>query len=797
MVRRNPEIARLRRAWTGALSLAGMAILALSCAASAQAEVTGASENLRTGWYPDEPALTHELLQGGGFQQAFKDNLQGQIYAQPLVADGTLLVATEMNWVYGLNPNTGSQLWARQFGTPVNAGEKGIECADLSPYIGITGTPVIDTTSNVAYFASNSYIDSKEIPGKIAWYMNAIELASGKELANFPVQIAGTARNLPGEVEFIPTQELQRPALLMMNGVVYAGFGSHCDKTPYEGWVVGVSSSGELRTMWATSKLGGSIWQSGSGLISDRPGQILFTTGNEAGGLVAGEGDPPPGFGTEPPEGRFGESVLRVEVQPGGELKPTDFFSPADNALLDEHDLDLGSSAPIALPSRYFGTPSVPDLLVQGGKEGYVYLLNRDNLGGMGQGPLSTENDLVVQKLGSYGAVWDGDAVWPGDGGYVCIPSVAPERSDSGSSNYMRFFKYGEEAGEPRLSLAAESPESEPFWFGSGSPIVTSDGASNGTGVLWITRCPTTGCGNAQLVAYNPVPLGKRSLQTLWSAPIGVATKFSRPLAANGHVYVGNFEGQLFGFSGPQLTPSSESLNLGKAPVGAQLTGQVTFTNTGSSRLDVSTVRAPSPPFTAGLPAPSTAIEPGHAIVVRVAFTPTEAGGFTGSLGLTTQAGETTLVLSGAATPAGEPTPTSGAGGSAPVTLTTPNVPGTLASTVEPPVLLTALRIGSIPARRGGARHELRLTYTLSRASTVEVTAARRVVSRRCRAGGATCIHYLPIRLRLRVAANAGSNTLVVNLARLPAGYYRLAIVPLPRTGVSGVARYGRFRVVR
>ena len=199
----------------------------------------------------------------GSFQRVFTSSLQGQIYAQPLTANGTLLVATEDNWVYGLDPNSGAVRWGKQFGTPVESSEKPIECGDLAPHIGVTGTPVIDTDHNVAYFVSNQYVSGNG-PGPIAWYMHAVELGSGNEVAGFPVKIEGEAQNLPG-VTFKATQELQRPALLMMNGVVYAGFGSHCDRAPYEGWVAGVSTSGQLTTMWGTSGKGGAIWQAGGG----------------------------------------------------------------------------------------------------------------------------------------------------------------------------------------------------------------------------------------------------------------------------------------------------------------------------------------------------------------------------------------------------------------------------------------------------------------------------------------------------------------------------------------------------
>jgi outer membrane protein assembly factor BamB len=638
-----------------------VAVVALAGAGPAFAEVTGAADNLRTGWYPDEPSLTPSLLGGGGFQQLFKDPLEGQIYAQPLTANGTLLVVTEENWAYGIDPLTGAVRWEKNFGTAVEAGEEAqdpVKCTDLAPRVGITGTPVIDTEHNVAYFVSNSYVSGSS--GAIAWYMHAIDLGSGNEVAGFPKKIEGEAQNLPG-VTFEAPQELQRPALLMMNGVVYAAFGGHCDNPPYEGWIVGVSTSGQIATKWATSAHGGSIWQAGGGLVSDAPGQILFTTGNGTG--VFGESDPAKGPGDHPPEGKLGESVVRVAVQSQGTLQPTDFFSPFNNAELDEHDFDLGSSAPVALPSQYFGTPSVPNLIVQDGKQGNIYLLNRDALGGMREGP--GETDQVVQKLGPFGGVWDGSAVWPGDGGYVYIPTVSAGGEEGGSEGSLLFLKYGVQGGAPTLSRAAESAANEKFAFGSGSPIVTSNGTSSGSGVMWITRCPVATCVNAKLVAYNPVPAGEKALQVLWSGPIGIANKFSRPDASNGHVYVGNKEGDIFGYSGPALTPSTTSLALGVVPVGGQATGTVTFTNTGTP-LKVGAVRAPSGPFEAtGLPPVGTIIEPGQVISVGVAFRPASLGSFSGSLGLTTEAGETNIALSGST-----PTVVSGALNAA---LTTPS----------------------------------------------------------------------------------------------------------------------------
>ena len=184
--------------------------------------------------------------------------------------------------------------------------------------------------------------------------MYAINLANGEKEPGFPVQISGSAQNLPG-VNFEPTHQLQRPALLLMNGVVYAAFGSLCDTQPYQGWIVGVSiagpSTGQIKAMWATAEEGAAIWQAGGGLISDGEGRIFFASGNGP--------SPPAGPGSSPPEGSLGESVARVAVQHDGTLKAEDFFSPFNNTELSENDLDLGSGAPLGLPSQ-FGTEAIP-----------------------------------------------------------------------------------------------------------------------------------------------------------------------------------------------------------------------------------------------------------------------------------------------------------------------------------------------------------------------------------------------------------------------------------------------------
>jgi hypothetical protein len=287
--------------------------------------------------------------------------------------------------------------------------------------------------------------------------------------------------------------------------------------------------------------------------------------------------------------------------------------------------------------------------------------------------------------------------------------------------------------------------------------------------------------------------------------PIGTANKFSRPDAENGHIYVGDSGGRILGYSAPQLTPSSTSLSLGTALTGAQLTGEVTLTDTGPSSLDVGAVRSPSAPFEAtGLPTEGAVIEQGQTITVHVAFRSATPGHFTGSLSLSTAAGETDVSLSASAeAPPPEEPPHEPGGTTKPepsgtaASLTTP-VPNPLtAPLTEPLVSLTHPHLGYPVSKRGRGRNEIRLTYTLSAAGTVEITIDRRVVAHNCRRGVRTCVREVPTAIKLDVAGHASRNVLVINLAKLPAGDYRLVATPITRSGVAGTARYLDFKTVR
>jgi len=609
------------------LALAGSAV----AAGDAPSVITYGGDSLRTGWYPNQPSLTPQLLAGGTFGELFSTPVQGQVYAQPLVDGGTVLVATEADWIYGLDATTGAVQWSRNVGTPFNASD--VSCADLTPTIGITGTPVVDTASGTEYFLAKSY----DGPGatNVNWYMHAVDVSTGAERSGFPVKIAGTAQNQPS-ISFNAKYELQRPGLLLLNGVVYAAFGGHCDRLPYWGWVVGVSTAGSITAMWATPSTSGNgagIWQSGGGIVSDGPGQLLVTTGNGMGG-----GTPPvPTPGKSPP-GNLAQSVVRLAVQPDGTLKATDFFAPYDSSYLDSWDGDLGSGAPLELPTPYFGTSQIPHLLVQIGKEGYVYLLNADNLGGTGEG--ANGSDLVVNRTGPYpNGLWGKVAVWPGDGGYIYVPWA----------NGLQAFKYGiDGTGTPTLSPAGGGDFSDDFGFGSSAGVVTSNGTTSGSAIVWAIWSSDGSGSGAQLRAYNPIPVGGK-MQRLWSAPIGQSSKFALPGVGDGKLYVGTRDGHVLGFGSPvNVALTGSALTFPATTVGSSST--LTETLTATTTVTVNGVSTTDGTFSTGTPStalPAT-LSAGQTLSIPVTFAPSSGGSFGATLNVSTSAGVLPFGLSGA-----------------------------------------------------------------------------------------------------------------------------------------------------
>ena len=645
------------RLGAGVIGLAAAALLpAVTGAAAASQprhsrldEPTISQDNLRTGWDPGEPALTARNVAGRTpgyrFGQVFKTAVTGEVYAQPLVIGSTVIVATEEDYVYGLNAATGAVKWSAHLGTPYAI----TSCIDLSPYVGVTGTPVYDPANGDVYMLAQVVLASGP-----AYEMFGLNASTGSVVFRRP--ISGAASNDP-HITFNATNELARPGLLLMNGWVYAAFGSHCDHSPYVGFVDGVKISNGALTQWsdetgvADNQAG--IWQSGGGVMSDGPGRIFVTSGN---GI-----SPAPGPGTRPP-GQLAESVIRLAPQSSGALAAKDFFSPSDAPKLDAADTDFGSGGPVGLP---FGTSRYPHVLVQAGKDGRIFLLNRDNLGGRGQA--SGLGDKVLSVTAPFHGQFGHAAVFANTTTLTASNAGAANNYlyYIGKNDSLRVLKFEvNSSGEPTLNDVANS--SLQFGYTSGSPAVTSNGGNISTGVVWAVYAPTdTGNGGAlEAFAASTGPGCHASapctITPIWSAPIGKAAKFSTVATSGGMVYVGTRDGDVYGFgdTAPAALAAAGPATHIQAPVGSTSPGK-DVTVTASSKLTVTGVSAATTATSASTPAnqfslgkvtltprgsssarevsfPVT-VHKGDRLTVPVRFSPTVPGGTTGSVVFTTR----------------------------------------------------------------------------------------------------------------------------------------------------------------
>ena len=615
---------RIRRILGSALTVMVMGLSAGTVLATATGTAhpagavttTNNGDNGRDGWYPDEPDLSPASITSGDFGQLFSTQLDGAVYGQPLLDNGVLVVTTEADWTYGLDPVSGAILWSRNVGTAFNEGSQE-GCGDLS-LSGITATPVVDPGTGILYFTDKQYISGDA--GNPQYWLHAVNPANGAEEPNFPVLYQGPADNDPTQ-SFDAYYQDQRPGLLLMGGVIYAGFGSTCDYGTYEGWVIGVNTSGQITTRWSDEEgqgqtAQGGIWQSGSGIMSDGPGTMVVVTSN-------GATPPTPAPGSTPPTA-LGQSVVRLDVGPNGQLEPVDFFTPSNAADLSSFDADFGSGGAVELPPQTFSTTKYPEIIAAIGKEGYLYLLNAASLGGFGQGANGGNNDIA--RIGPLGGVWGKTAAWPGDGGYAYVVTA----SQGGGPGTLQALKWGTDAGgNPTMSQVGSSADA--FGYGSSAPAVTSNGTTSGSATLWTVWSASdapegqSGGSESQLRAYDPLPVNG-TMQEVWSAPIGVASKFLTPTFANGRVYVGNINGQLFGFGAPVPQPLSVTpTSFPTTAVGASVTQTVTIAS--SAAVIITGIASDDADFVVGAPSAALpdALGAGGAVTIPITFTPSTA----------------------------------------------------------------------------------------------------------------------------------------------------------------------------
>ena len=521
-----------------ALALTGtLAAVQYATPGAAHADEITVSQNAqRDDWDPNEPQLSPSAVSGSRFGQIFATKVVGQVYAQPLVVGNSVLVATEANWVYSLNATTGAVQWSTHLGSPWSESVTG--CRDLEPQIGTTGTPVYDPATNTLYLVAITANGNTTTTSPAVKFF-AVNETTGH--VNWFTQISGHPTNDSSEA-FNSEFERERVGLLELNGSVYMGFASYCDKQPYVGYISGVNTTTHAFTLWSdessgpisTSNSEAGVWQSGGGLVSDGT-HIFFSTGN---------GNRPNAGPGNTPSRTLGNSVVRLSVNADGSLTATDFFAPGNADQLNLNDRDFGSGGPVALP---FGTSTDPNLIVTAGKDARIFLLNEASLGGRskvdvtpppGKNCTANSNALFCGFATSSTTVhgmWGHMAAFAGAGGadYVYYPG------GGSGGDFTQVLKFnGSHPTAPVLTNAGRTPVLFPF--SSGSPYITSNGNSASSAVLWEVYALNSSGANGRLYAFTAVPGSGGVLRQLFSAPIGLASKFTVPATNAGRVYVGS-----------------------------------------------------------------------------------------------------------------------------------------------------------------------------------------------------------------------------------------------------------------
>jgi hypothetical protein len=497
----------------------------------------------RDGANTQEYALTPSTVNTTTFGKLFSCSVDGAVYTQPLwvpnltiggAAHNVVFVATQHDSLFAFDADAApcAQLWQVSLidtahggmgsESTVPSGQGGLvgsNFGDITPEVGVTGTPVIDPTSNTLYVVSKSV----DVSGPTFYQrLHAIDITTGNEKFGGPANIASNI-TFPGTgdggstVSFNPRQQNQRGGLTLANGIVYVAWSSHEDTLPYYGWIIGFNAS----TLAVASILNvtpnvqrGGIWMGGGAPAVDSSGNLYLITGNGT-------------FDANTSGNDYGDSFLQLS----NGLTVSSYFTPTDQASDNANDQDFGSGGAALVLNLPSG--SVKHLVIGGGKDGVLYLLNGDNMGGSGD-----SNALQSFAVGRGTSIFSTGAFW-NNNFYIT------GTNDSGAMTVGALLSYAFNPSTNRVNTAVNSQSPESFGFPGATPSVSSTGPTSG--IVWAldnsSYCTpqSPSCGPTVLHAYDATNLANE----LWNSGMvagdvaGNAVKFTVPTVANGKVYVG------------------------------------------------------------------------------------------------------------------------------------------------------------------------------------------------------------------------------------------------------------------
>jgi hypothetical protein len=516
-------------------ALAALTLQFFASMLSAQTSViTHHYDHYRTGWNRTEAVLTPANVWSPNFGLLHSVVLDDQVDAQPLIVPGVSIssgnyqgkhdvvyVATESNTIYAIDAYSGTVLLTTNLGHPVPRTALPGQCGNNGPNVGITSTPVIDAASSTLYVMAYT----NDGP---TYRLHALELSNLKDKLTPQVVRASQALYPSGTFNFNAKYQRQRPALLLANGNIYAGFGSFCDfyANLSRGWLLAWEEStlqpvsgGEIVDSQESDPGNfflSSVWMSGNGPAADDQGNVLLVTGNSDNKANTYDGVT-----------NLQESVIKFEPTP---TQVMDIFTPSNEWDLEQEDGDFGSGGVLIVPQP---SGSSTPLAVAAGKDGTMYLMNEDHLGGFSP---STNNVFGTYQIGP---------CWCAESYYV-DPTDGLGRivSSGGRSNQLAIWRL-RTAATPSLARISTATLGASVQFPGFFTSVSSNGTSHP--IIWaVTRPKSNTSPELNLWAFDP-DSGGTIPTTLLNVAAGAWPNLGGdanvvPVVANGHVYVASHQ---------------------------------------------------------------------------------------------------------------------------------------------------------------------------------------------------------------------------------------------------------------
>jgi hypothetical protein len=565
----------------------------------------------RTGQNTNETILTPANVNSTTFEKLFSVPTDGLVFAQPLYVPGVavsgqgthnvVFVATEHDSLYAYDADTGgTPLWTVSFriNGATSVPWQTVGAGDIYPEIGITGTPVIDPSTGTLYLVAET-LES----GVCVHRLHAIDITSGAEKFGGPVVLQASAPGTGsgssnGTLVFNSLVENQRPGLLLLNGNVYIGFAAHGDNGFWHGWILSYNAATLQQTAaWTASPngLGSGFWAAGSGLAADanNGGRLFVVTGNgdyPVPGNVVPNPAPAPSSSVD-----YGDSIVSLSVA-NNQIVPTDYFTPYNTASLDAADTDMGSGGVLVLPPQ---TGSYPNILIQAGKQGRIYVVNRDMLTLNNSYFCNgcTSDPEILQTVNGIGGLWSMPAYWNGNVYFW------------GSTDHLKAYSLTN--GVLSASQTSESAESSAF--PGSTPVVSANGTTNG--IVWAVESDGFAAHSPAILraydATNVSNLFYASNLTAGRDNLGPAVKFVVPIVANGKVYVGTSgELDVFGLIGSEPQAAAPAISPAAGTYGAAVNVTISDSTTGTTiyyTTDGSTPTINSAIYSKGVPISATA----------------------------------------------------------------------------------------------------------------------------------------------------------------------------------------------